>query len=66
MESWLRAHVHASEHFGGIPTPAVSDNAKTGVTKAHRYDPDLNPTYYNLLLHRGFGIVPARSGAGRR
>ena len=30
------------------------------MTKAHRYDPDLNPTYYNFALHCGFGIVPAR------
>jgi len=34
------------------------DNARTGVTKAHRYDPDLNPTYYNFALHCGFGIAP--------
>lgn len=60
MESWLRAHVHAFEYFGGIPALAVPDNTKTGVTKAHRYDPDLNPTYYNFALHYGFGIVPAR------
>ena len=39
---------------------AVPDNCKTGVTKAHRYDPDLNPTYYNVAMHCGFGIVPAR------
>jgi len=60
MESWLRAHVHAFEHFHGIPALAVPDNTKTGVTRAHRYDPDLNPTYYNFALHCGFGIVPAR------
>jgi transposase len=60
MESWLRMHVRAPEHFGGIPALAVPDNTKTGVTKAHRYDPDLNPTYYNFALHCGFGIVPAR------
>ena len=60
MEAWLRAHVHAFEYFGGIPTLAVPDNTKTGVTKAHRYDPDLNPTYYNFALHCGFGIVPTR------
>jgi transposase len=53
-------HVHAFEHFGGIPALAVPDNTKTGVTRAHRYDPDLNPTYYNFALHCGFGIVPAR------
>jgi transposase len=60
MESWLRMHVRAFEYFGGIPALAVPDNTKTGVTKAHRYDPDLNPTYYNFALHCGFGIVPAR------
>ena len=60
MEAWLGAHAHAFEHFGGIPALTVPDNTKTGVTKAHRYDPDLNPTYYNFALHCGFGIVPAR------
>ena len=30
------------------------------MTKAHRYDPDLNPIYYNFALHCGFGIVRAR------
>jgi transposase len=60
MECWLRAHVHAFEYFGGIPALVIPDNTKTGVTKAHRYDPDLNPTYYNFALHCGFGIVPAR------
>jgi transposase len=60
MESWLRMHARAFEYFGGIPALAVPDNTKTGVTKAHRYDPDLNPTYYNFALHCGFGIVPAR------
>src|SRR5579864_715893 len=60
MEAWLRGHVHAFEHFRGIPALAVPDNTKAGVTKAHRYDPDLNPTYYNFAVHCGFGIVPAR------
>jgi transposase len=60
MEAWLRCHVHAFEHFQGIPLLVVPDNAKTGVSRAHRYDPDLNPTYYNFALHCGFGIVPAR------
>jgi transposase len=60
MEAWLKAHVHAFEHFRGIPEVAVPDNCKTGVSKAHRYDPDLNPTYYNFAQHSGFAIVPAR------
>jgi transposase len=60
MESWLRMHVRAFEHCGGIPALVVPDNTRTGVTRTHRYDPDLNPTYYNFALHCGFGIVPAR------
>ena len=60
MEAWLKAHVHAFEHFQGIPELAVPDNCKTGVSKAHRYDPDLNPTYYNFAQHCGFAILPAR------
>ena len=65
MESWLHGHVHAFEYFHGIPALTVPDNTKTGVTKAHRYDPDLNPTYYNFALHCGFGIVPARPRKAR-
>jgi transposase len=60
MESWLRAHIHAFEYWGGVPALAVPDNTKTGVSKAHRYDPDINPTYHNFAMHYGFGVLPAR------
>ena len=60
MEAWLSAHIHALEYYGGAPRLAVPDNTKTGVTKACRYDPDLNPTYQEMALHYGMGVVPAR------
>ena len=60
MESWLRAHMHAFDYWGGVPALAVPDNTKTGVSKAHRYDPDINPTYHNFAVHYGFGVLPAR------
>src|ERR1035437_3707373 len=60
MESWLLAHVHALEHWGGVPLLVVPDNTKTGVTNACRYDPDVNPTYQNFAAHYGFGVLPAR------
>jgi transposase len=60
MESWLRAHMHAFEFWGGVPALAVPDNTRTGVSKACRYDPDLNPTYQNFAMHYGFGVLPAR------
>jgi len=60
LEAWLQAHIHALEFFGGVPTLAVPDNTKTAVTRACRYDPDLNPTYQEFAVHYGMGVVPAR------
>jgi transposase len=60
MESWLLAHIHALEHWGGVPLLLVPDNTRTGVSKACRYDPDVNPTYQNFAAHYGFGVLPAR------
>ena len=60
MEAWIQAHIHALEFFGGVPTLAVPDNTKTAVTRACRYDPDLNPTYQEFAVHYGMGVVPAR------
>jgi transposase len=60
LEAWIQAHIHAREFFGGVPTLAVPDNAKTAVTPACRYDPDLNPTYQDFAVHYGMGVVPAR------
>lgn len=60
LESWLEAHIHALEFYGGSPKLIVPDNAKTGVTRACRYDPDINPTYQEMAMHYGVGVVPAR------
>jgi transposase len=60
MENWLGAHMRAFEFYGGVPKLLVPDNTKTGVNKACRYDPELNPTYQEMALHYGVGVVPAR------
>ena len=60
MINWLSAHMRAFEFFGGLPKVIVPDNTKTGVTRACRYDPDLNPTYQQMAMHYGVGVVPAR------
>jgi transposase len=62
MESWLRAHMHAFDYWGGVPALAVPDNTKTGVSKAHRYDPDINPTYQSVWSDQ----PPIRSCRGLR
>ena len=36
------------------------DNLKSAVTKAHKYDPVVNPAYARLAEHYNFAVVPAR------
>lgn len=57
---WIRAHIHAFEYFHGVSEILVPDNLKSGVTKACRYEPDLNPVYLSLAQHYGTAIIPAR------
>lgn len=60
LPDWIGAHERAFAFFGGVPEIVVPDNLKSGVIKAHRYEPDLNPTYQDLALHYGVAIIPAR------
>ena len=60
MTNCLTAHMRAFEFFRGLPKLIVSDNTKAGVTRARCYDPDLNPTYHQMAMHYGVGVVPAR------
>lgn len=62
LPCWIGSHIHAFEYFGGVPEIVVTDNLKSGVTKACRYEPDINPTYNDLAQHYGTSIIPARAG----
>lgn len=57
---WLGSHVRALEFFGGVSGAIVPDNLKSGVTKAHRYEPELNPAYQDFAEYYGVAILPAR------
>lgn len=61
LPDWLGSHVRALEYFGGVPLAFVPDNLKSGVNKAHRYDPELNPAYQDFAEHYGLAILPARA-----
>ena len=60
LPDWLGSHVRALEFFGGIPGAIVPDNLKSGVIKAHRYDPEINPAYQDFAEHYALAILPAR------
>lgn len=46
--------------FGGVTPYVVPDNLRSGVSQAHLYDPDVNPTYCDFANHMGFAVLPAR------
>jgi transposase len=60
LPDWIGSHQRSFTFFGGLPELIVPDNLLSGVTKAHRYEPDLNPTYLEMATHYGVAIVPAR------
>tara|TARA_B110000503_G_scaffold130096_1_gene203079 strand:+ start:241 stop:1761 length:1521 start_codon:yes stop_codon:yes gene_type:complete len=60
LPDWLGSHVRTLEYYGGAPEMIVPDNLKSGVSKACRYDPDLNPSYQQLAEHYQVAVVPAR------
>ena len=57
---WIAAHVHLFEYLGGVPEILVPDNLRSGVTRAHRYEPEVNPTYLEMAAHYGCAVIPAR------
>lgn len=57
---WINSHVRALSYFQGVPLIVVPDNLKSGVNKAHIYEPDLNPTYQDMARHYNLAIIPAR------
>ena len=52
--------MRALEFFGGCPQLVVPDNTRTGVSRACRYEPDLNPTYQEMAMHYAVGVLPTR------
>ncbi len=60
LADWIGSHVRAFEFLGGTPEVIVPDNLRPAVSKAHRYEPDLNPTYQDLANHYSVAVLPAR------
>ena len=60
LGTFIRAHESMWIYFGGVTPYVVVDNLKAGVKKAHRYDPDVNPTYCDYGNHSGFAVLAAR------
>jgi transposase len=60
LPDWIGSHVRAFAFLGGVPGQIVSDNLKSGVTKACFYEPAVNRTYADLAAHYDTAVIPAR------
>ena len=58
---WIQGNENAIRFFGGSPAALVPDCLKSAVTKADKYEPDINPEYADFARHYNTSIVPARS-----
>jgi len=60
LPTMLRGMESVFKYFGGITPYLTVDNLKSGVARAHLYDPDVNPTFVDFANHWGFAVIPAR------
>ena len=58
---WVTAHVHCFEALSGCPAIVVCDNLRSGVTRPHRYEPDVNATFAEMAAHYRVAVIPARA-----
>jgi transposase len=61
-ESLVRCTENALWYFEGVPESIMPDCLKSGVTKYHKYEPDINPLYADFAAYYDTVIYPARPG----
>lgn len=59
-EDLLGCMANALSFFGGVPKAIVSDNLKTAVTRACKYEPDINRSLKDFARHYNCVINPTR------
>lgn len=59
-ENWIKVNENALIYYGGVPRAIVPDNLKSGITKASKYEPEINDTYHDFARHYNTVILPAR------
>ena len=62
---FIASHVRAMEYWGGAPMLLVPDQLRSGVSKPHRYEPEIQRTYEEMGEHYGVAVLPARPRSPR-
>src|SRR5690554_2447140 len=60
-EDLIRCMGNSLTFFGGVPKAIVSDNLKSAVTRASKYEPDINRSFKDFARHYNCVINPTRS-----
>src|ERR1043166_4694899 len=60
LSACQRFHKMPGLFCGGLPKIVVPDCLKGAVSRACRYEPELNPTYAEMAEHYGICVLPAR------
>ena len=59
--SFLNSVRRSLEFIGGVPKLIVTDNLKSAVTQAHRYEPELNKDFKAFALHYRTAVLATRA-----
>lgn len=60
QRSWLLAHEHAFEFFGGVSHILVPDQCSTATDRTPIYVTKINTTYQDFAEHYSTAVIPAR------
>ncbi|MFZ1748830.1 MAG: IS21 family transposase [Saprospiraceae bacterium] len=61
LQDFISCTKKCLEFFGGVPQALVTDNLKSAVTKANKYEPDVNETFQKMANHYGTTVFPTRT-----
>jgi transposase len=61
IEDFIHALTCCLQALGGVPQTLVPDNLKSAITKANRYEPDINRVLEDFANHYGTTVTPARA-----
>ena len=60
IEDFIFALICCLNYLGGVPLTLVPDNLKSAITRANKYEPDVNQALEDLANHYGTTVTPAR------
>lgn len=60
LPDWIGVHTRAFAFLGGVPAMIVSDNLKSGITRACFHEPAINRAYAEMAAYHDTAVVPAR------